>query len=44
MQLVGAGFTDVQAELLADAGCDWHQAVDLLGAGCEPAAVLTILT
>jgi hypothetical protein len=44
MQLVGAGFTDVQAERLVDGGADWHRAVDLLRAGCPADSVLFLLT
>ncbi len=40
-QLFKAGFTVPEAEDLA--GSDWHQAVQMLDAGCPPELVLAIL-
>ena len=43
-RLTESGFTRFQAFLLSSAGADWHRAVRMLNAGCDPDHVVEILT
>lgn len=38
------GFNELQAETLADAGVDWHEAERLIDKGCDHLVALDILT